>query len=544
MIAKTKFRYLFAVIASVTLFSSCVNDIDLKDVDDTISMNGTAVFPLAQSTITLKDFIDKLNIDNMTVNSNNVLTVNYKPSTSYSFNLNISPSDVSINTTTPATLSSKAGTTISAATFNSLSPSQVAEIDLRSLASTNITRLDSIYISNATLSFTLNTNINFAVNQLQLTVTPTPTCFPSLSPTTFTNVRNGSVCTISLTNCWIKPQSSKISLSIATQATSGNVYVPASPSLNSSAVLKNINFKYAFGQFAYNLASQTGTFDLGFLNDVISQTSYLPFQNPSFKLACYSNARIPMQLNIDYIKSYNSSSPSNVRYASFSGSTSTSQAFTKMPSAPGKSAVDSLIFNKANGNIDNLFTLPGINTIGYSFGAQSQTGGITNQFIMSKDTFTISPSVNIPFAFNAGVNVQMTDTLSLGDSFTDFLNKNDLQNVKLWLIANNFTSTKIAIGLTLLDANKQPFSTTQNLTLNTTLNIGNTTGQATQTSATTDQQLSLAYSATDLKKAQYIKLSYSLAGKDLTTPLTLTSTDFIKVKLCAYVKGSAKLNDN
>jgi hypothetical protein len=215
-----------------------------------------------------------------------------------------------------------------------------------------------------------------------------------------------------------------------------------------------------------------------------------------------------------------------------------------MPSAPGKNAIDSLIFNKANGNIDNLFTLPGINTIAYSFGAQSQTGGITNQFIMSKDTFTVSPSVNIPFAFNAGVNVQMADTLSLGSSFTDFLNKNDLQNVKLWLIANNFTSTKVVIGLTLLDANKQSFSTTQNLTLNTTLNINNTTGQANQTSTTTDQQLSLAYSAADLKKAQYIKLSYSLAGKDLLTSLTLTSTDFIKVKLCAYVKGNAKLNDN
>jgi hypothetical protein len=544
MIAKTKFRYLLAVIASITLFSSCVNDINLKDVDDTISMNGAVVFPLAQSTITLKDFVDELNIENMTVNSNNILTVNYKPSTSYSFNLNISPSDVSINTTTPATLSSKAGTTISTATFNSLSPSQIAEIDLCSLASANITRLDSIYISNATLSFTLNTNINFAANQLQLTVTPAAACFPSLSPTTFANVRNGSVCTIPLTNCWIKPQSSKISFSIATQATSGNIYVPASPSLNSSAALKNINFKYAFGQFAYNLASQTGTFDLGFLNDVISQSSYLPFQNPSFKLTCYSNARIPMQLNIDYIKSYNNSTPSNVRYASFSGSTSTSQSFSKMPSAPGKNAIDSLIFNKANGNIDNLFTLPGINTIAYSFGAQSQTGGITNQFIMSKDTFTVSPSVNIPFAFNAGVNVQMADTLSLGSSFTDFLNKNDLQNVKLWLIANNFTSTKVVIGLTLLDANKQSFSTTQNLTLNTTLNINNTTGQANQTSTTTDQQLSLAYSAADLKKAQYIKLSYSLAGKDLLTSLTLTSTDFIKVKLCAYVKGNAKLNDN
>jgi hypothetical protein len=164
---------------------------------------------------------------------------------------------------------------------------------------------------------------------------------------------------------------------------------------------------------------------------------------------------------------------------------------------------------------------------------------------MSSNTFKVWPTVNIPLAFNPAVDIQFLDTVSLGSSFTNFLNKNNIDDVKFWLTVDNYTSSKITISATLLDSNQQVVSSTatQTITVNTTLNV-NSSGVAEQAATTTDQQSSIEFTAADIKKAKYIKLSYILAGKDVSTSLTLVSTDFIKVKLSAYVQGSVSLNNN
>jgi hypothetical protein len=512
------------------MLSSCVkNDINLNDLDNTISVEGATVLPLAQSSVSLKDFIDKLDLEHITTNSDSILTLSYSPNISTSFDLNISPSNVTKEINLASNLSAYAGTTLSASTFNAIfgttHPIQVT-IDLSNVSS-NITQLDSIYINTASINAALNSNL-ITTTPIQIVITPDATCFPSLAGKTYTG--NNTVA-IPLSNCPIKANNFSITLSLALIASSGITILP-SPTLSTEVSLKDIDFKYVYGQFDYTLTSKTGSVDLSFLNDAISENSYLPFQNPTIKLYRTTNAGLPIQLNIDYIKSYDNSTPSNAKYALFNGSTSATKTFAAIPTSPGESITDSLVFNKNDGNIDNLFTQSGINTIDYSFSAQIAPS--SKQYIMKSNTFMINPSINIPFSFNPKLNVQFLDTISLGNSYIDFINKSNLDNIKLWLNATNYTSAKITIGVTLLDSVKQVISTTatQSLTINATV------GQST----TANQEFSIGFSAADLKKAQYILLNYALAGQDESTSITLRSTDFIKVKLSAYVKGSATLN--
>ncbi len=529
---------MIAVVSFTTLLSACTNDIDLNDVDNTLSVNGAAVFPLAQSTVTLKDFIDKLKLANITTNKDNILTVSYKPNITNSFNLNISP--VNVYTDINLATGSLPSGVISSNVFNTLlfgpnHPIQV-QIDLSKISS-NVAQLDSILLNSASLNISLNTNISFANSNLKLTLIS-----PNLNyPTGYSKSNNivvGTVCSLPISGK-VSTNNSIITLQMVLEASS-NVSIPASPTFNAHVAFDNINFQYLYGKFAYTLAPQTGTVDLSFLNDAISNTSYLPFKDPTIKIMRTTNAGLPVDLNIDYIKSYNNANPSNARYAF--GGVSTTQSFPAIPNQPGKTVADSLVFNQANGNIDNLFTLPGINAIAYSLGAQISNTSTAKQYILNSNSFKIEPVVNIPFAFNPNVNIQFFDTLSLGSSFTDFTNKNNLDNVKLWLTVNNYTSAKMTIDLTLLDANYQSISQ-QQIKIDATLDVDATTGLATQTATTKDQLCSLAFTANDIKKAQYVRLSYSLAGKDAQKSLTLKSSDFIKAKLSAYIKGNAKINN-
>jgi hypothetical protein len=521
---KKVFRSLIVVVSFSTLLSACTNDIDLNDVDNTLSVNGAAVFPLAQSTVTLKDFIDKLKLANITTNKDNILTVSYKPNINNSFNLNITPlkvyTDINLET------GSLPSGVISSNTFNTLlfGPNHPipVQIDLSKISS-NVSQLDSILLNSASLNIALNTNISFAGSNLKLTLISPNLNYPTGYSKSNT-VSVGSVCTLPISGK-VSTNNSIVTLQMVLEAYS-NVSIPASPTLSAHVAFDNINFQYIYGKFAYTLAPQTGTVDLGFLNDAISNTSYLPFTDPTIKIMRTTNAGLPVELNIDYIKSYNNADPSNVRYAF--GGAPTTQSFPAIPDQPGKTITDSLVFNKANGNIDNLFTLPGINAIAYSLGAQISTTSNAKQYILNSNTFKIEPVVNIPFAFNPNVNIQFFDTLSLGSSFTDFTNKNNLDNVKLWLTVNNYTSAKMTIDLALLDANKQ-FISAKQITVNAT--------------DSKDQPCSLAFTANEIKKTQYVKLNYSLAGQDAQKSLTLKSSDFIKAKLSVYVKGNAKIND-
>jgi hypothetical protein len=542
-----KFLRYLPVALPLLLFSCVDNNISIKDADTTLAVDGAAVFPVAQSTITIKDFIDHFDPKYLTQDANDVMVVKYSPGTLYNFNLNFTPSDVVVGN--GLNLQPYAGMSITPAIFNAATGNiQHIEADLHSLSPSHINQIDSIDIESMYVTFTLHTNLSFGTNQLQLTVIPDPACFTGLTQPSYsyTNLHDNTAINIPLSNFRIKTKAgSKITLTLLLQepSSAGNISVSASSSLSYDVAIRQVAYSAAYGQFAFTCPSQSGSIDISFINDVIRNTSYLPYANPTVSLTTTTNARIPMTFTVDYLKSFNSATPSNVLWAQFdNGAHNKSFPIYKLPSMPGGSASNTLTFNKTNGKIDQLFTQTGINTISFSFSGQSRTDTVVaNQFIVRNNNFQITPSAEIPLVFNAGANIQILDTLSLGSSFTDFLNDNNLDNVRFWLIANNFTSTQMSVGVTLLDAQKKPFSTVQNITLKTTLNV-DANGKVIPGQTTTDQQFSLAFTADDLKKAHYIRLAYTLQGKDLTTPLTICASDFVKVKLSAYVKGSATIN--
>jgi hypothetical protein len=122
-------------------------------------------------------------------------------------------------------------------------------------------------------------------------------------------------------------------------------------------------------------------------------------------------------------------------------------------------------------------------------------------------------------------------------SFHDFLNKTNVKEMALWLIASNNTSAQIGVTASLLNSNQQTIGTPQDVTLKVSANVDATGRPVLPSETTTDQYFKLYFNYSDIQQANYITLKYTLQGKDVQTPLTVNATDFVKAKVSAYAKG-------
>lgn len=266
-----------------------------------------------------------------------------------------------------------------------------------------------------------------------------------------------------------------------------------------------------------------GIIDLSFMYNAIQPISTLPFSNPQFGLILSNRTNSPLTFKIDSISSYNSSRSSEK---------STVKSFSLDTLHVQSSSTDTLILDKNNGHMDSLFLLPGINTMTFDFSVSFQKA------FLSPCSIKISPYVVLPLSFNRGADIIMSDTISINNqSFHDFLNKTNVNELALWLIANNNTSSQINVTASLLNTNRQTIGNPQTVTLKVTANV-DANGRPMLTSGTqTDQDFKLSFNYSDLQQANYIMLTYTLQGKDITSPFAVNASDFVKVKVSAYAKG-------
>jgi len=545
---KTK-PYIYGVYALFifVLLQSCVkNDISLKNVDGTIGVNGSLVFPIATSTITISQFLSKLNATNLSQDNTGTMFLYYNPTAPYNFNLNVGVQDVPV--TQSVNFNGFIGSASATEINNLLANYENVAYDLKQLSSQNITELDSIAVNRMQLMLTLNSNINFNNNQASITITPDPTVFVGITPASYSQTGYASSLinqpiTFTFTKFVAKPNSNgtfpmKVLLQEVTPA--NNVTITNSSYFNYTATLKNLNFSAMYGQFAFNVPPQTGTIDLSFMNNFIQSNSTLSFSNPQVKLVMKTNVRLPLDFKVNSITSYNANQPNNTLSATFdNGSLSKIFPLYNMAASVGSWVSNTLTFDKNNGHIDNLFTLPGINTLAFNFSGSSRLDTIVrNQFVTQNNTFQILPYAVIPLSFNPKTNIIMSDTIKINNqSFQDFLNKINVNEMALWLIANNNTSSQIGVSASLLNSNQQTVGTPQNVTLKVTANVDTSGRPALTTGTQTDQYFKLSFNYSDLKQASYILLRYTLQGKDIQTPFTINAADFVKAKVSAYANG-------
>ncbi len=538
---------IYAFIVFAFLLQSCVkNDISLNNVDGTIGVNGSLVFPIATSTITISQFLNKLNVTNLSQDNTGTLYLYYNPTAPYNFNLNVGLQDVPV--TQSVDFNGFTGPASATMINNQLAAYENVAFDLKQLSSQNITELDSIAVNSMQLVLTLKSNINFNTNQASITITPDPTVFVGITPASYYQVGYANSLinqpiTFTFSKFVAKPNSNgtfpmKVLLQEVTPA--NDVTITNSSYFNYTVTLKNVNFSAMYGQFAFNVPPQTGTIDLSFINNFIQTNSTLPFSNPQVKLAMKTNARLPLDFKVNSITSYNTSQPNVTLSATFdNGSLSKIFPLYNMPARVGAWGTNTLTFDKNNGHIDNLFTQPGINTVAFTFSGFSRSDTIVkNQFVTQNDTFQISPYAVFPLSFNAGADIIMSDTIKINDqSFHDFLNKINVNEMALWLIASNNTSSQIGVSASLLNSNQQPIGTAQNVTLKVTANVDAAGRPVLTTGTQTDQNFKLSFNYSDLQQAYYLLLRYTLQGKDMQTPLTVNAADFVKVKVSAYANG-------
>ncbi|MGC9150326.1 MAG: hypothetical protein ACP5F6_00995 [Microbacter sp.] len=536
---------LLALLMTVPMFQSCVqNDISLNNLDKTIGTNASLIFPIAKSTVTLQQFLDYVQSTNITSDASGNLIIYYQPNDPYLVDLNIPINDVKIsqNVNFHGFTGQADINTVNAA----LTEVEDVYFDLHELSTNNINQLDSILVKQATFKISFANNINFNNNQLKLTVIPDPASFENIQPANIVQQYNGNSLnnqTLSFTfsHFTARPdQNGMVHFKVLLQELSpaSDITLTSNSYFNDDLAISNIDFTAMYGQFSLQVPTQTQQIDMSFINQYILPSSTLPFSNPQIRLNMRTNARIPLDFEVDSLISYNNQQPGNTLSAIFkNGSHSCVFPLYNIPEKIGSWAQNNILFDKNNGQLDKLFTLPGINTLSLTFRGYTRTDTIVaQQFVLKNDTFIITPYITIPLAFNPGSNIMFHNTVNIPSSLTDFLQKSNAKQTEILLSATNYTSAQINLMVTLVGSANNPIGNPYQVNLKETIPL-NSDGTISETSKTQEQLFSVPFSYNDLKTAQYIQFTYVIKGADLQSHLTLNKFNFVDVKIGAYAKG-------
>lgn len=546
---RISFNFLI-ILMTLMMLQSCVkNDISLSNLDGTIGTNASFIFPIAKSTVTLQQFLDYVNSKNVSSDAAGNFYIYYQPNDPYLFDLNIPVNNV--NTTQAINFQGYTGQADMTTVNTALAQAEDVYFNLQQLSSSHINQLDSILINQLTFTLSFRSNINFNNNQLRLTIIPDPVYFEGIQPATISqtyygNTLNNQTLHFTFSHFTARPDNQgNIHFKVLLQEVppASDITLTSNSYFSTSLTLSNIDFTAMFGQFSLQVDSQRQTMDLSFINQFILTNSTLPFSNPQIRLNMRTNARVPMDFEVENLISYNNQNPSQTLSAVFNnGSPSCVFPLRNLPNQVGAWAENNILFDKNNGHLDNLFTQPGINTLSLTFRGYTRTDTVVQQqFILKNDTFLITPYVTIPLSFNPGSNIILQNSVNIPSSLADFLQKSDAKQTEILLTATNYTSAQIQLTATLLDSNNQPIGNAYQVLLKETIPL-NPDGTIVSTSTTQEQLFSIPFSYNDLKMARSIQFTYTIKGADLHSPLTMNKNNFVDVKISAYTKGISYKN--
>lgn len=538
------------VLTTILTIQSCVkDDISLNNLDKTIGTDASLIFPIAKSAVTIQQFLDYIQSRNIASDTTGNFYIDYEPNDPYLFNLNIPINDIS--TSKQINFNGYTGQADANTVNTALANEEDVYFDLHQLSTSNINQIDSILINELTFSISFQSNIDFNNNQLKLTIIPDPLQFKGIQPTSISklyvaNTLKNNTLTFSFSNFTACPDSHgsvhfKVLMQEVTPA--NNITLESTSYFNYSLSMSNIDFKAMYGQFSFQIQSQTQILDLSFLNQFILPNSTLPFSNPQIQLDMQTNARVPLDFEVDNLISYNNQQPTQTLSAIFdNGSHSKVFPLHNLPDQIGSWAENKILFDKNNGQLDKLFTLPGINTVSVTFKGYSRTDTtVSSQFVLKNNTFQITPHIIIPLSFNPGSDVILQHTVDVPASLADFLQKSNAKQIEILLTATNYTSAQIELKAALFGSANTQIGNAYQVTLKETIPL-NPDGTIMATNKTQEQLFSIPFSYDDLKVARYIEFTFIIKGADLHSPLTLNKNYFVDVKIGAYVKGISYQN--
>jgi hypothetical protein len=549
-------HFLVAIFLSVLILPSCMNDVDLTNISNKVQWNGSLAVPVGEATLTLEDLLAQLDSQNILITEGQEILYQDSDSIDFRFrdvdlakysqslekSFNVSPVDITIPANTPF-------------------PSLISEENINlGLNSTSDERVDSAVIYSANLSVKVNVeNINnINPNNLKLTLE---------FPTDKVHKKNGSPIKIEFTpGTFNHPEivtisdfvintsgnASGIPLTLKLDITTGSSPVTVGPSSVVDVELKftSFNYKVAYGYFTPAvIATKILTQDLDLPS--FTDDGLFLFANPKAFLTVKSNIGAYLKFNVDYVKAYPKSNSSQVVYASFNGSPSTSESLDNKPAVPGLWVTKRLrTLDKDYGATDLLFSnenKPDVLEYKYSVDIDRSKNDRTPDFITPDGAIKVYYKIQIPLYLKPGSYYEFKDTIpDAGEDINSALEDVEVNSGSIFLTVSNGLPVKGKLTLVLKDSLGRDISTTFTKEYDIDAPQVDSEGYVVE-SGITPQKIEIALNndqLNDFKRSKDIVYKFRIDSKDANSFIHFKKSDTFKVKLGLFVNGKVSYDSN
>jgi len=412
--------YIFPLL--ICLFTaSCLSDVDLINFSKDIKLDESLVLPVGDAKVTIKDILSKYGLPQNIDTTNTEISYVNSFSAEFKFdNLNfrdsIEPLE-KIITLSPVTL-------IFPPNFPVAIPPIDADLTFNANAIGDENRVDQLVVNSSLLNVQVDVSpdligipassikIEFDFADADLHIDNG--IMPSIRPTDYGvtgQIAVGSY-TVNLTG----RESIPFKIKVYIDPQSGPVVISPTSVINLKVSFSNVDYKVAYGYFKMNYDVEK-RYEIPVDLNSFFPNSHFKLANPTVDVTATTNVGEDLNVNIDYVRSYNSAFPANVYNAMFYDPVlkTTSNSILETVSGPTvlgdwtTKTYDQV--NSKNGETDKIFdNSPYPNTIEYKYTVTSDPSRVQN-FITPDSKVKLDINARIPFSVKGGSYFNLTDTI-------------------------------------------------------------------------------------------------------------------------------------
>lgn len=309
-----------------------------------------------------------------------------------------------------------------------------------------------------------------------------------------------------------------------------------------------INTEEVYGFVWYRDPIDAGkiTYDIPqdiFQNELLAKNNLL-FANPQINLKTTTNAGLPLQLTVN---DFYATKGSRIEYASFYGE-DTAIEYLNIPKVPFDSATTTITLNREYGSLHTLISmLP--ETINFDYKVTTpEKEKIENKphFLTIPVLAKLDVQAKLPLQFDPTTSFTYKDTLDadISSLLGSSLEMIDIDTICIYLDVNSSLPVNASLTLNYLNENNEVLITSKTFTIPSAL--VNEEGRVITPSEKTLVLATSGKSIEDVYNTKKIILEISIEGYDENSRIYFETTNAIDIKVSAFAKAKAdfSLTDN
>jgi len=539
----------------VLMMASCVNDVDLANLNEDFAIDESLILPLGSMDMSVNDLLDSIDINHVGRNTADVF-YEAEDSTEFPFrqvdlNSKISPYSTLWLPFSPTTVAA-----------NQSKDMLNLPIDFPLGINTDVTseRIDSVKVLLGVFSMVVSkTDFNISPSNIEIVtsftnnnvrmITAGASSSMVFRPTAFDQPVSQSLSNfVVLTANGAK--SLPMNILIRLKAGSAPISVTALSRIKLALSFTKVDYSVIYGKFqpspqAFRVMKQEVD-----LSSSTPNNGLLRFVNPQFYITARSNVGMYLSLNLDYLKAYSKNDASFTPvFAWFDNHTTNKKTvlITSKPDKPGLWVTQQIDpVNSTNGGTNLFFdqaVRPDIFESKFSV-VNSNASDLKPDFLTPDDRIKVNVMARFPLYLNGGSNFTHKDSImDVKKSITaDMDSLNALKKAKLVLKVKNGFPVTIAYTMTLLNST----NTVINSDIQKTYEIRSASVDAiTGYAQVANEQIILIElnesQVKDLLKTDRIRFEVKFSGQDATKPIHIRPQDNFSVKVGVF--GSAQFTN-